>query len=264
MGNMAELVATVSVALLIVLLSARTIGYRGEQCNGGESVSQPPLKDQAFSTFLDQNLPLELRPENGVSPQCCARKSSRYGRNAVHNWTRTSSPSTPPRRPCSSDPLFIPAAEELELNPAQVELSCGSECLSRHRFCWQLSRSGRRGRLIERLLSPEGHFSNFWSSTAINFVSLEIAAGSAQNRRTYTSPRCAFYHIANRVLAFRGPALFHVDQHRRPISRVRLRKHSAHEASRVRSRRRRRRVTCRGHHSRAFLYYGSDKGWSGS
>jgi hypothetical protein len=43
MGNMAELVATVSVALLIVLLSARTIGYRGEQCNGGESVSQSPL-----------------------------------------------------------------------------------------------------------------------------------------------------------------------------------------------------------------------------
>jgi hypothetical protein len=43
MGNMAELVATVSVALLIVLLSARTIGYRGQQCNGGESVSQSPL-----------------------------------------------------------------------------------------------------------------------------------------------------------------------------------------------------------------------------
>jgi hypothetical protein len=33
--------------------------------NGGESVSQSPLKDQAFSTFLDQNPPFELQPENG-------------------------------------------------------------------------------------------------------------------------------------------------------------------------------------------------------
>jgi hypothetical protein len=28
---------------------------------GGEGVSQSPLKDQAFSTFLDQNPPFELR-----------------------------------------------------------------------------------------------------------------------------------------------------------------------------------------------------------
>jgi len=34
---------------------------------GGESVSQLPLQDNAFSTFLDQNPPFELRPENGVS-----------------------------------------------------------------------------------------------------------------------------------------------------------------------------------------------------
>jgi hypothetical protein len=26
------------------------------------------LKDQAFSTFLDQNPPFELQPENGISP----------------------------------------------------------------------------------------------------------------------------------------------------------------------------------------------------
>jgi hypothetical protein len=32
---------------------------------GGEGVSQPPLKDNAFSTILDQNLPLELRREVG-------------------------------------------------------------------------------------------------------------------------------------------------------------------------------------------------------
>ena len=36
-----------------------SIGY------GGESVSQSPLKDQAFSTFLDQNPPFELPAENG-------------------------------------------------------------------------------------------------------------------------------------------------------------------------------------------------------
>src|SRR5258708_2602932 len=29
---------------------------------GGEGVSQPPLKDKVFSTFLDQNPPFELRP----------------------------------------------------------------------------------------------------------------------------------------------------------------------------------------------------------
>ena len=38
------------------------------QMSGGEGVSQSPLKDQAFSTFLDQNPPFELRPENGISP----------------------------------------------------------------------------------------------------------------------------------------------------------------------------------------------------
>jgi hypothetical protein len=41
---------------------------------GGESVSQSLLKDKAFSTFLDQNPPFELRPENGISPstKACA------------------------------------------------------------------------------------------------------------------------------------------------------------------------------------------------
>jgi hypothetical protein len=60
-GNIAELAATAFVALLIVLLSVRTIGYRGELCGGGEGVSQSPLKDKAFPTFLGQNLPFELR-----------------------------------------------------------------------------------------------------------------------------------------------------------------------------------------------------------
>jgi hypothetical protein len=33
---------------------------------GGESVSQPPLKDKAFLTFLDQNPPFELPPKRSV------------------------------------------------------------------------------------------------------------------------------------------------------------------------------------------------------
>jgi hypothetical protein len=40
---------------------------------GGEGDSQSPLKDRAFSIFLDQNPPLELRPENGISPLTKAR-----------------------------------------------------------------------------------------------------------------------------------------------------------------------------------------------
>jgi len=67
-GNISELAATVFVALLIVLLSVRTIGYRGEQGSGGEGVSQLPLKDKAFLTFLGQNPPFELRTKAGVSP----------------------------------------------------------------------------------------------------------------------------------------------------------------------------------------------------
>ena len=33
---------------------------------GGEGVSQSLLKDKVFSTFLDQNPPLEPRPEHGI------------------------------------------------------------------------------------------------------------------------------------------------------------------------------------------------------
>jgi hypothetical protein len=40
----------------------------GDGQAGGESVSQLPLKDKAFSTFLDQNPPFKLRPEKGGSP----------------------------------------------------------------------------------------------------------------------------------------------------------------------------------------------------
>jgi hypothetical protein len=62
-GNIAKQAATALVALLIVLLSVRTMGYRGEQCSGGEGVSQSPLKDKAFLSFLGKNPPFELRPK---------------------------------------------------------------------------------------------------------------------------------------------------------------------------------------------------------
>jgi hypothetical protein len=39
-----------------------------EQCGGGESVSQLPLKNRAFSTSLGQNPQFELQLGNGVSP----------------------------------------------------------------------------------------------------------------------------------------------------------------------------------------------------
>lgn len=60
-----------------VLLSVRTIGYRGVLWRGGEGVSQPPLKDRAFSIFSDQNPPFELRAgkwgfdsDKGLFRQC--------------------------------------------------------------------------------------------------------------------------------------------------------------------------------------------------
>jgi hypothetical protein len=46
-------------AIFKALKSHRTAGHIEKQC-GGESVSQSPLKDKAFSTFLDQNPPFEL------------------------------------------------------------------------------------------------------------------------------------------------------------------------------------------------------------
>jgi hypothetical protein len=57
-------------------MATNTAFRRQEDCTektprrqiGGESVSQSPLKDQAFSIFLDQNPPFELPPENGISP----------------------------------------------------------------------------------------------------------------------------------------------------------------------------------------------------
>jgi len=42
------------------IVEDRKVGVQN-RANGGESVSQSPLKDKALSTFLDQNPPFELR-----------------------------------------------------------------------------------------------------------------------------------------------------------------------------------------------------------
>jgi hypothetical protein len=61
---------------------------------GGESVSQSPLKDQAFSTFLDQNPPFELRPKMGF---------------AFRQWPSTSTTGKDWRTP---ETLHLPAKSE--------------------------------------------------------------------------------------------------------------------------------------------------------
>jgi hypothetical protein len=44
LAELSELVPTAFALLLIVLLSVRTVGHKGEQCCGGESVSQSPFE----------------------------------------------------------------------------------------------------------------------------------------------------------------------------------------------------------------------------
>src|SRR5882724_4875907 len=54
---------------------------------GGESVSQSPLKDNAFSTFLDQNPPFELPPKwNSALDKNLSRSMARH-RQHCHQAT---------------------------------------------------------------------------------------------------------------------------------------------------------------------------------
>src|SRR6266566_7901865 len=54
---------------------------------GGESVSQLPLKDKAFSTFLDQNPPFELPPKwNSAFDKNLSRSMARH-RQHCHQAT---------------------------------------------------------------------------------------------------------------------------------------------------------------------------------
>jgi hypothetical protein len=74
----------------LVLLSVRTIGYKGHQCSGGESVSQCPLKTRAFSTFLDQNPPFELQPKMAfASDKSLLRQSPVIDNNAIKRLAET-------------------------------------------------------------------------------------------------------------------------------------------------------------------------------
>ena len=90
-GNIAELAATAFVAPLVVLLSVRTIGYRGEQCCGGESVSQSPLKDNAFRRYPAKTHRLSHGPKWNFSPTQCpssriAPPSDKNGFPAISGW----------------------------------------------------------------------------------------------------------------------------------------------------------------------------------
>jgi hypothetical protein len=62
-----------------------------------ESVSQPPLKDKAFSTFLGQNPPFELPPENGISPstKACPAQMAVIDNTAIKRLTKGKLPSHP-------------------------------------------------------------------------------------------------------------------------------------------------------------------------
>jgi hypothetical protein len=62
---------------------------------GGESVSQLPLKDKAFSTFLDQNPPFELPPENGISSpaKACSAEWPAIDNSAINRLAKGKLPS---------------------------------------------------------------------------------------------------------------------------------------------------------------------------
>jgi hypothetical protein len=64
--------------------------FEGCRGYGGESVSQSPLKDKAFSTFLDQNQPFELRRRM----RFCLRQKQVMRRSAIGAASRG--------RPCDS------------------------------------------------------------------------------------------------------------------------------------------------------------------
>ena len=50
-------------------------------------------------------------------------------------------------------------------------------------------------------------------ATSVDFIGLEIASSRRKERRTDTHSGRAFRQIADRMLAFGGPTVFHVDQY---------------------------------------------------
>src|SRR6188472_932516 len=57
---------------------------------------------------------------------------------------------------------------------------------------------------------------------AVDVVDLKITNGSGQDRCAYVSARRVSRHIANRVFTLGRSTILHVNQHGRPIGRVRL------------------------------------------
>ena len=64
--------------------SSKRVGWRAKSCGGGESVSQSPLKDNAFSTFLDQNPPFELPPKWNSAFDKLSRPMARHRHCSAH------------------------------------------------------------------------------------------------------------------------------------------------------------------------------------
>src|SRR5690348_3533033 len=62
--------------------------------------------------------------------------------------------------------------------------------------------------------------------TAIDLIGLEIASGGGQKRRVDARACRTIGKIADGVLTFGGAPIFHVDQHRWSVGRVRLGEHS--------------------------------------
>jgi hypothetical protein len=85
-GNIAELAATAFVALLIVCCRFERSDTE-ENSVVAESVSQSLLKDKAFSTFLDQNQPFELRPEMGFRRRQKPAQPMAHHRQQLHQAT---------------------------------------------------------------------------------------------------------------------------------------------------------------------------------
>jgi hypothetical protein len=113
--NIAELAATAFIALLIALLSVRTIGHRGKQCGGGESVSQFPLKRKAFLTFLGQNQSFELQLKAGVLPPIFPRPF-----NFRRRWTAGLVGVCPPVTRCASFFYFTAGYARRDRNSSPV------------------------------------------------------------------------------------------------------------------------------------------------
>jgi hypothetical protein len=121
-------------------------GLRGKakQHCGGESVSQSLLKDKAFSTFLDQNLPFEL-PEKGISRStkgCPAQWSvidiSAIKRLAKGKFRRTARPDRRQSRnlivahPGSGPALQFPSAVDVTKEPCADDLPTALRTAGRH------------------------------------------------------------------------------------------------------------------------------------